>query len=333
MRALINILPTIQPVIEQARWVAIDDIAIRRTAAHLADAGAPLPDWGQELHPVGRDEAETATLVLVLDVLNFCFWPLPGRPLGARGKRWNVAYKGESYDGYMALAVALRKAVETGAPLADPEYLCGLDLGQVRELLAPEPGSQEIPLIAARLAHLREAGQALRERWDGSFATPILAAGGSAAALIDEVLAALPSFRDTAVYRGHEVRFYKRAQILTADLHGALHGGGLGAFHDLDQLTAFADYKVPQILRQFGMLRYRPELVQSIAGYELIPPGDEREVEIRAATIWAVELLRQALAERGRSLPACELDWLLWNAAQTLPADAEPYHRTLTVYY
>ncbi|MEZ4522781.1 MAG: queuosine salvage family protein [Thermomicrobiales bacterium] len=278
---------------------------------------------------MGRDEAETATLVLVLDALNFCFWAMPGSTV----PRWSVEYLGEVYDGYLALAVALRRAVERGVPLADPDYLAGLDLDQVRSLLAPLPGTQEIPLIEARLANLQEVGRAVRDRWQGSFARAILDAGGSASSLIDEVLEALPSFRDTAFYRGQEVRFYKRAQILIADLHGALAGSGPGRFDDLDKVTAFADYKVPQILRQFRILKYHPDLAETIRRYDLVPSGDEREVEIRAATVWAVELLRRALDERGRALRAFEIDWLLWNAAQSLPTDSEPYHRTLTIYY
>lgn len=324
-----NVLASIEPIVEQATWVTIKPGAVEEVAARLATGAVPLPEWDVELHPVGRDEAETATLVLVLDALNFCFWPQPGSDL----PRWSVTWRGARYDGYLALAAALRRAVERGVPLADADYLSGLDLDGVRELLAGDPDTQEIPLIEARLANLREVGLALRDRWEGSFATAIRAAGGSAVRLIAEVLDALPSFRDVAEYRGREARFYKRAQILVADLHGALDGRGLGAFDDLDRLTTFADYKVPQILRRFGILDYHPGLAEAIARYELIPPGDEREVEIRAATIWAVELLRRALAERGRQLRAFEIDWLLWHASQSLPPDAEPYHRTLTIYY
>lgn len=325
----LNILASIQPVVEQASWVTINPVAVGEVAARLAVEAAPLPEWDGELHPVGRDAAETATLVLVLDALNFCFWPQPGSEL----PRWSVTWRGARYDGYLALAVALRRAVESGVPLADAGYLAGLDLDGVRELLAGDPGAQEIPLIDARLANLREVGLALRDRWEGSFATAIRAAEGSAMRLIGEVVEALPSFRDVARYKGRDVRFYKRAQILIADLHGALAGDELGRFEDLDRLTAFADYKVPQILRRFGILDYHPELAAAIVRYELIPPGDEREVEIRAATIWAIELLRRALAGHGRELRAFEIDWLLWHASQSLPPDAEPYHRTLTIYY
>ncbi|MGH6912311.1 MAG: queuosine salvage family protein, partial [Geminicoccales bacterium] len=62
--------------------------------------------------------------MLVLDALNFCFWPLPG----SAGPRWSVTYRGVTHNGYLALAAALRRAVERGVPLADQEYLSSLDL-------------------------------------------------------------------------------------------------------------------------------------------------------------------------------------------------------------
>ena len=125
----------------------------------------------------------------------------------------------------------------------------------------------------------------------------------------------------------------KRAQILAADLHGAFDGSGLGRFDDLDQLTAFADYKVPQVLRRLGMLVYDESLSATIERKTLIQPGSTAEIEIRAATIWAVEAIRQALEQMGSRRTAYELDWLLWQAGQTPDGADHPYHRTLTPYY
>ena len=61
--------------------------------------------------------------------------------------------------------------------------------------------------------------------------------------------------------------------------------------------------------------------------------GSPEEVEIRAATVWACELLRSALAGHDRLLRASEVDWALWLAGQSLPTGARPYHRTYTVFY
>lgn len=325
----LGVLTTTQAVVDAANHVQINHDCLREAAQQVAGADAEAPEWPLEMHPTGATAAETANLILVLDALNFCFWPLPG----SDQPRWQVTFQGETYDGYWALTAALRRILAAGTPLADPEYLANISEEETRLLLARDPGSAEIPLLADRTANLNEAGVALRDRWDGTFLTAIERADGSAAHLAGEIIRALPSFDDVAEYHGKPVRFYKRAQILVSDVHGAFRGIGPGQFHDLDALTAFADYKVPQVLREFGILEYSDALRESIRRYELIPAGDEREVEIRAATIWAVELLRRELATTGKELAAYELDWRIWQLGQTLPGDPEPYHRTLTVFY
>ena len=52
-----------------------------------------------------------------------------------------------------------------------------------------------------------------------------------------------PSFRDECEYRGRRVSFYKRAQILVADLWSCFQGSRDGAFPDVDCLTMFPDYR------------------------------------------------------------------------------------------
>jgi hypothetical protein len=146
------------------------------------------------------------------------------------------------------------------------------------------------------------------------------------------VAAELPSFDDRASYQGAPVRFFKRAQILCSDLYGAYAGRGLGAFDDLEALTAFADYKLPQVLRELGVLTYGPSLAGRVDGLQELAPGSPEEVEIRASTVVAVERLRQALAARGRPLMAFEIDWYLWELGQQT-GWRHPYHRTRTIFY
>jgi hypothetical protein len=64
----------------------------------------------------------------------------------------------------------------------------------------------------------------------------------------------------------------------------------------------------------------------------LIPAGSEEEVEIRAATIWACELLRREMQKHGYHLTAAEIDLRLWHMSQQT-AEMRPYHRTRTIYY
>ncbi|MDI3340963.1 MAG: queuosine salvage family protein [Sphaerobacter sp.] len=316
----LGVLSTTRRVVERARFVRIDADAVAQTAAALVDQQVAPPDWSHELHWSDGREA-LANYILVLDATNFCFW---GEP------RWRVAYRGRRYDGYWALAAALKRALERGVPLTDAGYLAAISRDEVASIFA---GEGEIPLLDERVAILQETGRVLRDRYAGRFSQAIEQAGRSAVSLVRIIAEDFPSFRDVAYYDGEPVYFYKRAQILVGDLAGAFGGRDLGAFEDLDALTAFADYKVPQVLHHLGMLRYAPELRDRLARRALLPAGSPEEVEIRAATIWGVEALRRALAERGRPLAAYQVDWLLWNAGQSLPADALPYHRTRTIFY
>ncbi len=180
---------------------------------------------------------------------------------------------------------------------------------------------------------MHEVGRVLLERYDGQFAHAVKQAEGSAVKLTLLLAQDFSSFRDVARYRGREVRFFKRAQICVADLHGAFSGGHWGTFSDLDKLTIFADYKLPQVLRHYGLLEYQHSLAERVDKQELLAAGGEAEVELRAATIWACELLRREMSDvAGSIITAVEIDQLLWYLGQSA-SDMRPYHRTRTIYY
>ena len=86
------------------------------------------------------------------------------------------------------------------------------------------------------------------------------------------------------------------------------------------------------MLFRSGLISYAAPLAIRIDNLLELAPGSREEIEIRAATIWAVELLRRELEEQGVSVAPYEIDWFLWNLGQSL-ADPRPYHRTRTIYY
>ena len=162
----------------------------------------------------------------------------------------------------------------------------------------------------------------LRIAFDGLAISMVTAACGSAVKLVKLITAHLPHFRDTAVYKGRLVSFYKRAQILVGDLWAAykkpVDPTHPCCFRDIDQLTMFADYRVPQILRAMNILKYAPCLAATIDSKELIPFGSEEEIEIRALTVVAVEKLHQMLVQKGLRLLVIECDWLLWQRGEKM---------------
>lgn len=318
-----TVLATTRFVVENARYVMIDTERVAAIADELARRSTRALEYDCARHLCGPDP-RVANFVLVLDTLNFSFWPDPGQP------RWRVSYRGETANGYWALVAALRRALDEGTPILEAGYLAEASDAEVAHLLR---GEGPVPLLAERAASLREAGRLLRERYDGLFVNMIEAARFNALELTRRLGDELTSFRDVASYGGYPVHFYKRAQICCSDLYGASQGAAWGQLEDLDRLTAFADYKVPQVLRELGILIYTDALARTIDQRIPLSAGSEGEVEIRAATIWAVEFLRRALQARGVSLRAFEIDWYLWELGQSLPAAARPYHLTRTIYY
>jgi hypothetical protein len=101
----------------------------------------------------------------------------------------------------------------------------------------------------------------------------------------------------------------------------------------MERLTAFADYKLPQVLRELGIISYRPGLAARVDAMERLQPGSEEEVEIRAMTVWAVEELRKGFRETGRKLTSPQVDNWLWQLGQTDAFRQRPFHRCRTIFY
>lgn len=257
-----------------------------------AVAARPVPAWDGRRHYSGSPE-RTLRYLLVLDTINFSFW-------------------GGDAGGYWQLAERLRNAFALNGELSQPAGLATMTASRLRELIGG------FPMLEERAAALRELGE---HGFDGLVKDT---AAQTAATLAAE----LESYADVATYGSCRVPLLKRAQIVPADLHAA----GAVRFPDIETLTCFPDYKLPQVLRHFGALEYSAGLARRIDSWEELRPGEPPEVEIRSATVVAVERIREALAERGRPLRSVDVDWILWDLSQGL-FPVRPYHRTRTIFY
>lgn len=257
---------------------------------------APVPTWDHHRHYDGPRMAE---YVLVLSTLNFSFWG--------------------SGRGYWQLAERLRDAFNAGRPLWKPGFLAVIDAEEL------ERHTGELPIMAERASALRELGRLAVDDFGGELGELV---GTSAVELARMLSSRLASYADVAIYRGFRVPLLKRAQIAAADLWGS----GAAAYTDVADLTCFPDYKLPQVLRHTGAIVYSDRLARRVDDWQELAPGEPAEVEIRAATVVAVEAVRNTLAAEGRELKAVEVDWILWAHAQGL-FPVRPYHRTRTVFY
>ena len=318
-----KVLETAKNVAEKSRQVRIDKQALVRFSRKLVQDRVKVPPWNYLYHFCGRSE-EMVSYLLVVDSLNFCFWPASGKDT------WEIEYQSGRLSGYYALAASLKEAIESGIPITKADYIADLSLDRLKQILG---GRGELQLLEHRLAILNELGRLLAGEYGGNAHRLVESAGKSALRLAQLLAEKLSSFQDTSEYLGHKVFFYKRAQIFVADLYGAFDGKEWGSYVDMDKLTAFADYKLPQVLRHLGILRYARSLAQKVDQRIFLEAGSPEEVEIRANTIWAVELIRKELVLLGKARRAFEVDSILWNMSQDPAIKTRPHHRTVTIFY
>jgi hypothetical protein len=315
----LGVLATNRDLASEGRIVRIVPEAARSLARSF-EPGPVGAEWDETYHYTG-DADSTAQYVYVLDALNFCFW---GEP------RWQVEHADGWVNGYYALALALKRAIERGAPVLEADWMVSVNPAGLARILG---GRNEIPLLTERANNLNDAGALLRSRYQGRFLAMVEACQSSATVLAATLAQQLSSYNDVAWLDGAHHRFYKRAQICASDLASSLDGRSSLALSDLSRLTAFADYKIPQVLRELGVLEYSRDLAQVVDSRIPILPGSAPEVAIRAATVWAVEHLCREASVRGRRLAPRQIDWQLWLLGQNTMSDTRPYHLTRTIFY
>ncbi len=259
--------------------------------------------------------------LFLFNALSFCYWG---------EAKWTVEYNNQKFDGSWAMITALGRAIDEKKPIFDAHYLAQIDKKEFAEILR---GNTTILLLEERWNITREVGRILLEKFDGQVQNIIKAADNDALKLLDIIITHFPSFNDSLMYQGKEVFFHKRAQLLVGDIYNIFNGEKFGKLKNTDQLTACADYKLPMALRKQGIISYSTELAKVIDTQSEIQKGSEQEIEIRASTIWAVELIKQELKKRIPDITATHINDHLWLATQQKAANEKPYHRTRTIAY
>ena len=134
-----------------------------------------------------------------------------------------------------------------------------------------------------------------------------------------------PSFEDSSTYNGKRVYFYKRAQLLVADIVQAFNGHEFGKLENIDKLTACADYKLPFVLRRLGIFSYSNYLADKIDNQIQINKDSEEEIELRANTIWVVELIKQKIKKKIPHAGSIHVNDHIWLLGQEKLKNDKPY--------
>jgi len=367
--------------------VAIDTTALPRLAQQILgeQKQATMIEWDQEdwhyrgcpdeWQPYdGVRKERVASYILALDSINFCFWPEPGYEYEDLATTLTRAAQADHPQQQEQLARMKQQQQPRGTKNSDvlslvsPDFalsatkLQNMSVDAMRDLFARfhSKGGRIPPDMEKRCALWNEVGRVLNEKFDGSATALIERAHGSAPALVQLLVDHFPGFRDhhhspncsEQQPHHHEdcLYFYKSAQICVGDWNAALDL----QLRDLDMLTTFADYRVPQLLRHHQVLRYAPDLAAAVDAQRQLAAGSAEELSIRAATVAAVEYLVEELKrqQQQQSAPntnpssdgqqqqqqqwtAVSTDWYLWQVGerQNASGQLQPHHRVRTIYY
>lgn len=315
-----KIVDSLRQVVANSMLVSIRPEGIHALAEALKDH--TVHEWDNEMQFQGNLE-ETVQYYFFVDSINFCFWNEKGK------ERWQFLKNGEWINGYYAFSSAIKQAFLRDKNLFDTAYVSRIPFDKFVEIF---PGKGELLLFKERHQIIQENFSILQKKYNGKAAYLVAEAQNDISRLVDLLVQDFPSFGDWVEFEGKKLYFLKRAQLFPSDLYHAFKGEGYGYFKNMGDVTVFADYKLPQLLEAKGVLAYADTLRNKIQNQELIQRGSPEEIEIRANTVYACEMLLERLATLGRSLTAGDLDWMLWDLSQKTTL-ALPYHRTISIHY
>ena len=183
---------------EKSNHVRIDDDAIDalvRTVPGHQFAGMTSKTgfnrFDGSIHYMGEREEDTIQYLLVLDAINFCFWPD------------HDCVTDEYPNGleYEHVAKGLKKSVERdGIGVLSAESLKEMTGPRLRGMLE---WPRELPFEAVRAKRLREIGEGLIKSYNGEAIELVKAAKKSAAKLVDLIVQTFPyGFKDMSRHTG-----------------------------------------------------------------------------------------------------------------------------------
>jgi hypothetical protein len=322
------VLDSLRPVIENSRDVRTNVEKIGEIASWMGYEELPLPEFTLPFGVGGGDAKEAIDFILVANSIDTAFTDF------STHEKFQVDFAGQHWSDSDAEFACLKRALDAGKPILDGKYLAKISRTELDDIFA---GNMKMPMLDEKLAVLHQVGALLAEKYDGRFhkfvqaCSPRLYNRGNG--LIERMVKEFPRFNDVSEFEGHEIKFYKLAQLGVWMLYSTLQKSGRFRLDDAEKMTAFADYIVPVGLRLLGITSYSPELENTINTHQLIPRDSHREIEIRAHCLYATALLAEEVNKRRgpkEQVIIPQIDARLWTHYHTT---SWPHHLTRTIMY
>ena len=188
-------------------------------------------------------------------------------------------------------------------------------------------GNVEIPLLQNRYDNLVIMNDFLKKHKKSFY--EMIKDTTSDIELVEFLIKELPYFEDVSVYDEKEIYFYKRAQLLTSDILHVMEKKEKRKI-DYSHIIGCADYKIPQVMRCYGMLEFDEELANKVDNKIELEENSREEIEIRAADLAIINYIYEKLEKKQSRMDINDFIWLLGQDKSKM---TKPYHRTLTSHY
>lgn len=323
--------------------VHIDRLRMIALAMDLAEKDPQVPDW-RISNVLPENNRAFSSYVFYNTAVNFCFTGLK-KP----HHRFRVVDDTGEYSGSLAMGRCFYRHFGENPIKADSIRKIACSDRLARQFFS---GATEIPLLEQRMTYLLEAANMLQIRFDDD-PMNILEQSNyhafeneSGLGAIEMVEVGFPkSFGMDCAYHHDDhgqnwpLRFSKRAQLWLMMYEGRAmkSGGELPLLRSDSQLGPIADSAVPNALREHGVLKYAKELAEKIDNHTELGEHSQEVIEIRLATVVAVQLLLEAVNRRRtvlnkRPISFLALDNLLWKVGRSKKVH-NPAHLSRTTDY
>lgn len=239
---------------------------------------------------------------------DYCFWGDP---------KWEVKTEIGTMDGSYAIMYLILNRFKSNNDFE-------ISFDEFKSLLK---GNVAIPLLEDRYQNLVEMNEFIKLKNQSFY--ELIKELNIDSDLFEFIVNNLDYFKDVYNYDGKEILFYKRAQLLTSDiLHVREKKENVKV--DYSHLIGCADYKIPQVMRCYGMLEFSDSLGDKVDSKIELKEGSKEEIEIRANTLKVINYIYERLDKKYSRMDINDFIWLL---GQNKSQMTKPYHRTLTKHY
>ncbi|HJY98977.1 MAG TPA: queuosine salvage family protein [Patescibacteria group bacterium] len=112
--------------------------------------------------------------------------------------------------------------------------------------------------------------------------------------------------------------FEKRSQLAVGMMNSVLVRRFSKNFEGMETLTVMADYRLPQVMYNAGLIRLNPGLLETLNSQKIIETGSKEERALRAATVVMGKRLSGVMG-----IPEAEVDTHLWMLSQKMAKENE----------